>query len=200
MYKVFINEREFILADDQTPLHTGDGVLHVRYDDSFSLPALIGLAGEDHPSLRVIQVMHPDAEALFRIFSSYFTLEEAAGGVVKNDAGELLVIYRRGKWDLPKGKIDAGESPEAAALREVEEECGIGGMTITAPLAPTWHTFSRHGQPVLKKTHWFAMHCPGRPEPVPQHDEDIEKALWAGPAERKACAENTYRALLHFFS
>ncbi|TND09974.1 MAG: ADP-ribose pyrophosphatase [Bacteroidetes bacterium] len=199
MYKVFINDLVFILAGPDAPFFPGNGVLHIRFDESMPMESLIVLAEENHPTLTAIQVMYDDADMLFDIFSSYYKVHEAAGGLVRNSKGETLVIFRRGKWDLPKGKLDKGETPEQAALREVEEECGISGMEIVKPLPSTWHTFMQDHRRILKRTWWFEMKYTGDQDPVPQQEEDIEKAIWADAAQMKTCAENTYRSLVHFF-
>ena len=105
---------------------------------------------------------------------------EAAGGYVMRSGRaepELLVIFRRGRWDLPKGKLDAGESIEACALREVREEVGIDTLAIRARLGHTLHAYPEYDLYRVKTTHWFLMETPER-DFTPQADEDIEAVEW----------------------
>lgn len=126
-------------------------------------------------------------------------LIEAAGGYVTNSRGEALIIFRRGKWDLPKGKIDRGESTEEAAIREVEEECGISGLQIIRKICVTYHCYQLHQQFVLKKTHWFLMHSDFQGILVPQLDEGIKKAEWRSEKNLDDIFENTYPSVIEVF-
>lgn len=123
-------------------------------------------------------------------------LIEAAGGFVVNPSHEALVIYRRGKWDLPKGKIDKGESIEEAAIREVEEECGIKDLVISKKLLVTYHCYQLKQQFVLKKTHWFWMDSNFAGTLVPQQEEGIWKAEWRSNTEIEDLFTNTYPSIL----
>jgi 8-oxo-dGTP pyrophosphatase MutT (NUDIX family) len=137
-----------------------------------------------------------DAEAAWRRWTSMYTLSVAAGGVVRHMDGRILLIFRRGKWDLPKGKLDYEETPEHAAVREVQEECGIGGLHLGPLLKITFHTYTEKKRPILKKTFWYAMTCTDTRTPVPQEEEDIEKVVWMTPAEiRENVFPNTYRSV-----
>ncbi|WP_319482527.1 NUDIX domain-containing protein [uncultured Draconibacterium sp.] len=144
-------------------------------------------------------VEHPEAEKLFQNFRSAFLQIDAAGGVVKRD-GRLLFIYRNGKWDLPKGKIDKGESVKTAALREVEEECGITNHSIVKALPSTYHIYQSPykktlGQWVFKETYWFEMEYNGSETPIPQKEEGITEVRWFLPNELGEVLENTYENL-----
>ncbi|MBX7181692.1 MAG: NUDIX domain-containing protein [Bacteroidia bacterium] len=105
-------------------------------------------------------------------------LIEAAGGIVFNPHREFLLMFRRGFWDLPKGKIDKGEKPEQAALREVWEECGLTDLKINRAIAPSYHTYWMKGKRILKLSHWFEMKIPDFQIPTLQTEEDIEDAVW----------------------
>ncbi len=120
-----------------------------------------------------------DLEFAFKDFYTHFVPIEAAGGLVFNAQGEVLLIKRLGKWDLPKGKIDGEESDEEAAIREVEEECGIGGLSITGPLPSTYHCYKQHNHRFLKITYWFKMSTSDTKPLVPQKEEHITEARWA---------------------
>ncbi len=130
-----------------------------------------------------------------------FIIIEAAGGIVKNDSGKLLFILRLGKWDLPKGKIEKGEKIEHAAVREVEEECGIH-PTLQNRTGETWHTYTHKGKDILKLTHWFSMHCTDSEslKAVPQTEEDIEVVKWVSPEEVEGLVfTNTYESIKEIY-
>lgn len=120
---------------------------------------------------------------------------EAAGGYVVNPAGEILLIFRRGKWDLPKGKLDEGENPQEAAIREVEEECGVQKLTITKKLIDTYHCYQQNNLFILKKTHWFVMTTNFKGKLIPQSEEGINKAEWRNPELLANIQNNTYPSI-----
>jgi len=121
-----------------------------------------------------------DLTGLWDDFQACFKIQEAAGGYVLNQQGQLLVFYRRGSWDMPKGKIDPGETPEIAAVREVQEETGLVHVELQDFLQHTWHTFEHKGQRILKKTWWYRMQTTDE-KVVPQTEEDIEEIRWVEP-------------------
>ena len=123
----------------------------------------------------------------------------AAGGLVKNKKGKVLFIFREGKWDLPKGKLDKGESMEDAAIREVEEETGVKGLKIVRYLQTTYHIFKRSGRYKLKKVIWFEMVTDFDGDLIPQHNEGITKVKWKGPKKTKKALENSYRNIRILF-
>jgi 8-oxo-dGTP pyrophosphatase MutT (NUDIX family) len=138
-------------------------------------------------------------------FFSLFRCVEAAGGVVKNEKNQRLFIFRRGKWDLPKGKIfgkknkknNSGrvETPEETALREVMEETGIHRLAITGKLPDTYHIYYTKGQPVLKCTHWFSMISASAEKLIPETRENITAVKWIGENELGKVLGNTYSSL-----
>ncbi len=104
----------------------------------------------------------------------------AAGGLVQNGKGEILLIYRRGFWDLPKGKLDAGELIPECALREVREETGLQAIELGPFICKTIHQYfdSWMNKEVEKHTHWYAMLSLEKETLVPQTEEDIERIEW----------------------
>lgn len=118
----------------------------------------------------------------------------AAGGLVFNSDNKLLLIFRRGFWDLPKGKLDDGESIEACAVREVEEEVGLKNILLQNFIETTSHTYFDKwiGEEVVKKTYWYKMQVPNQ-DLVLQTEEDIEKAVWINENEWKQYKENCYQ-------
>jgi 8-oxo-dGTP pyrophosphatase MutT (NUDIX family) len=191
-YKVFFNDCLLsISAPDDAPM----GVCRemIRQADRRSIGEMI--AQFEDSGIHTYCVCHPDPTAIFKLFSSYYQIIEAAGGIVRHPAGKYLFIKRFGKWDLPKGKIEKGENPQAAALREVEEETGIAGLTIVRELPSTFHTYKLEGSRVLKRTWWFAMDYTGELMSRPQLEEGITEATWLVPSRFDMVLENTYRSI-----
>ena len=122
----------------------------------------------------------------------------AAGGLVTNPQGQILWIFRRGFWDLPKGKLDEGETIQTCAVREVEEETGIKNIRLHELLNFTNHTYldTHLNQEVVKRTYWFHMTIPTEQKGIPQATEDIEKIEWHSLATAKHCMEQTYPSII----
>ncbi len=133
-------------------------------------------------------------------FCSQFVPVTAGGGLVFNLKKELLFIFRRKKWDLPKGKLDEGETIEDCALREVMEETGLLKVTQGPYFDTTYHVFDDWGEVVLKKTVWYLMEAENNQELIPQTEEDIEEIVWLGNEDWHQVTANTFpsiRMLLH---
>nr|MBA3704996.1 NUDIX domain-containing protein [Bacteroidota bacterium] len=147
-----------------------------------------------------IYFFNKDLELLFNHFVSMFKIIEAAGGLVKNKNGQWLFIFRNGKWDLPKGKIEKKEAIKTAAIREVEEECGITGLTILKELPATYHTYSMEERAILKRTYWFEMNCDDSSKLKPQIEEGITDVKWLSKNELKQVYNNTYDSVKEVMS
>jgi 8-oxo-dGTP pyrophosphatase MutT (NUDIX family) len=116
----------------------------------------------------------------------------AGGGKVYNDNGDVLFIFRNDKWDLPKGKAESKETIDKTAIREVEEETGVKGLSITKPLEMTYHIFKRNGKYRIKITYWFEMQTSYNGPLVPQEDEGITKVAWLNPVQITEAMKNSY--------
>ncbi len=126
-------------------------------------------------------------------FKARFKIIEAAGGAVINPNGQILMIYRLGKWDLPKGKIEFGEPKEMAAVREVEEETGVQKPEIVGVLPTTYHVYELEGKRILKRTYWYTMAIAADFDfLVPQLEESILDAVWCDRREVEENLKNTY--------
>lgn len=136
---------------------------------------------ETHNSVAVVAA---DPVAAFAAFAAEFTRVEAAGGVVVDDAGAWLMMRRNGRWDLPKGHVEAGEDFEHCAAREIAEETGIRARVVR-PLCETLHAywFPPTSRWELKCTHWFELRSTGEGTPTPQCEEGIEQVVWCSPDE-----------------
>ncbi|WP_231388207.1 NUDIX hydrolase [Sphingobacterium hungaricum] len=140
--------------------------------------------------------IHPQAEKHFKDILINTRIIKAAGGLVKNGDGDYLFIYRLGKWDLPKGKAEENEKMRDAALREVEEECGIKVNYLGKKITTTYHTYMMRGKFVLKQTNWYDMGVNKCPKLIPQLEEDITQAEWIGKSEFPKVMENSYPLII----
>ena len=125
-------------------------------------------------------------------FYSNYSVIEAAGGVVYNDKNQVVMIFRNGKWDLPKGKIEAAENRKECAIREVKEECGINDLRIICQMLSTYHTYKLNGQPILKHVFWFKMQTEYNKELVPQYSEGITKVEWVNKEDIPSRLKKAY--------
>ena len=162
MYKVFIKDLPIILSTKKN-IGSQYTAIPLKLVNFKKLIKKI-IKGE----LLYINLYHKNEAKLERFLRKKLPVVEAAGGLVYNNKREILFIYRKSKWDLPKGKVEQDESIETAAIREVSEECGIENPIITGSLAPTYHTYSLENQRILKKTHWYKMFYQGTNKTTPQ--------------------------------
>ncbi len=136
-----------------------------------------------------------DLEKLKKAFFKNFTPIEAAGGIVQNDKKEILFIFRLGKWDLPKGKVEKHEDIADTAIREVEEETGVTNLKMKKKIGETYHTYDAFGKHFIKTTHWFYLTCSSKQTVKPQTEEDITAIEWVKPSEINKPLENTYPSI-----
>lgn len=123
-------------------------------------------------------------------------LINAAGGLVKNGKGEYLFIFRNGRWDLPKGKLEKKELIKECAVREIEEECGISNLQIVHRLPPTFHIYELNGTMAIKHSHWFLMNYKGTKTLKPQKEEGIKKAVWVKKAIISRLKKNMFPSII----
>ena len=131
----------------------------------------------------------------FKSFQEEHKVIEAAGGFVQSAQNRFLFIERLGYWDLPKGKVDEGESIAKAAMREVEEECGVSNLTLQEELPTTYHTYEHKGKRILKPTYWFSMSIQGEPKLTAQTEEGITQAVWLSQADAKELCSKMYASI-----
>jgi 8-oxo-dGTP pyrophosphatase MutT (NUDIX family) len=198
MYKVFFNDRTIYL-DDNLPDMNAVGKDYVcAFENITDLkPQVKQFLDPDKTGN--LYIFHDDQESLFRTFKQCFTNVAAAGGLLRNGRDEVLVIFRRGKWDLPKGKLEKGETPRQAAIREVEEECGLKGIEIGDLLETTFHIYEDKGVYILKRTDWFNMMYTGSAEPSPRTQEDITETRWIRSSATEQLFSNTYASIIEVF-
>lgn len=186
MYKVFVNELPLILTNKLSETANGEYFL---LNQSSILAAIKALKKK---KLTEAYIYHPNHEEILKKFTKEIPMIVAAGGVVTNEAGKVLFIYRNDKWDLPKGKLDKGESIEACAVREVMEETGVQELRIENFLRITYHVFNNNGTPTLKQVHWYAMKTEYIGKLKPEKKEGIVKVKWKGPKKIQKALQNSY--------
>lgn len=196
MYKVFVNNKPlFLIQVSGQPKITDSHSVKII---SFSSNKEIKLALDYCNSINDISTVYlvaEDIEKLWEQFLKKFIVLEAAGGIVKNNAGELLMIYRFGKWDLPKGKIEKNEEPSEAAIREVCEETGVCDVAIISEPKISYHTYIHHNNHFLKKTYWYEMSCNTFSGFKLQAEEGIGDAKWISNSNLEAALELTYPSI-----
>mgnify|MGYP006283756309 CR=1 FL=1 len=195
MYKIFFDERIIYLTTQFEKYYTNCYGLFIKYLNEIQLAYVMELF-RSVKEIKNVFIIHHDLEKIFSEFSSFFSIVEAAGGLVYNEEGKILVIHRRGKWDLPKGKMEVGENPEKCALREVEEECAVNPLRIRDLIHISYHSYYIDGVMMLKKTYWYKMTHEGNNQLSPQTEEDIAEAKWVDPSDLKEITDNTYGSIL----
>lgn len=138
-----------------------------------------------------------DLKETVKLVKDQFKIVQAGGGIVRQ-GNQTLLIYRLGKWDLPKGKLEKGESPVEGALREVEEECGVK-VTPQAEICQTWHTYTRNKKRYLKQTYWFAMDCLDDSQLQPQTEEGIKEVRWMTTQQVHQSLYDSYFSIRYVF-
>ncbi|MEC3876959.1 NUDIX hydrolase [Chryseobacterium salviniae] len=172
MYKVFVNEKKLLLSKQSENLEKTLG-----YENVTSLEIALDLL--ENTSVKELNVFGENIDEIWSEFQKLFRIIEAAGGIVSNPEGDILFIKRLGKWDLPKGKMEKGESREESAVREIEEETGLQHVELQSFINTTYHIYiERNGDKVLKCTHWFEMKFDGEDTSKPQIEEGITEVAW----------------------
>ena len=195
--KIYFNDKPVYLCDQineelQELLHHPDTI----FIDEISNPAIKSLLHEiTRKEFHAGVLCNREFAKLKKSFFKHFTLIEAAGGVVLNEKKEILFIKRMGKWDLPKGKVEEGERIPQAAVREVEEETGVSGLTNKGNIGETYHTYHAFGKHILKTTYWYHLTCHSGQTLVPQTEEDIEEIRWFSTRDIKIPVANTYPSI-----
>ncbi len=186
MYKVFINDKPIILTNK------------VEQETNFKnyLLRTVNIAKVikelQNTNLQSIRLIDNNKDKLLKLFLKLLPNVIAGGGKVYNAEGDILFIYRNNKWDLPKGKAESKETIDKTAIREVEEETGVQGLSIVKPLEMTYHIFKRNGRHRIKITYWFEMKTNYKGKLIPQEKEGITKVEWLNPKQINKAMENSY--------
>jgi 8-oxo-dGTP pyrophosphatase MutT (NUDIX family) len=196
--KIYFNDKPLFLCDeiDKTiePLIHHDDAVFIDELDAHTVKTMIHEMQQ--PGVHAGIFYHSRLEDLKKAVQKKFTLVAAAGGLVKNDNDKALMIFRRGKWDLPKGKLDKNESIERCAVREVEEETGLRNVELKSPLLVTYHTYHEGTKYILKESHWFTMNVSGEQKLTPQKEEDIFDIKWIDQKDITSYVTKTFPLIL----
>jgi 8-oxo-dGTP pyrophosphatase MutT (NUDIX family) len=214
--KIFINDKPLdILTLEETPSKDSfelvfdkpndlpvtsdfhDDVLIINPSKDVVIKVLYMMRTRKLKNLDSITLASSHAEELKEFIKSRFTIVKAAGGIVSK-ADKVLLIFRLGKWDLPKGKFDKGETPTECAVREVEEECNVK-VNLGIEICKTWHTYIHNRKSILKKTYWYAMENLDDSGLKPQKEEGILDIKWMTHAEAKTALVNSYPSMRYLY-
>ena len=186
MFTIFINNNPIYLTDSLAYSKENN---FFKFDEVDLQTFINKLETEE---INDLYLYDDNIQRLYEKFTNSFRIIVAAGGVVGNSKGEILFIFRNGIWDLPKGKIEKNESIKEAALREVEEECGIKQLKLEKLIDKTYHIYEINNQYILKITHWFLMHSDYKGEFFPQLEEGITKVQWVSGQNLTKVLVNTF--------
>ena len=194
MIKIFSTTKTIYLIDSQSSFKPSKDAVLYTVQSKKEITNYLSIVKNDTKTT-TIYFLNPDLNWLFESFSDNYKYIEAAGGLVKNDIKEWLFIFRNGVWDLPKGKIEKGEAINIAAIREVEEECGISSLEIIKEIPSTYHIYFQKNKEYLKRTYWFEMICRDFTTPKPQIEEGITEVKWVSDKNLKQIYNNTFESI-----
>ena len=186
MYKVFVNDIPIILSTERD---LGEKYLSFPLKE-VKLKRIIKKINKG--KLLYVNLYHDKKEKLLKHLFKKLPVVTAGGGMVLNSSNEVLFIFRNGRWDLPKGKVEKNESIEAGALREVEEETGVKNLKISKFLQTTYHIFQRKGRYRLKVTYWYEMTTDYTGELIPEEKEGIKKVKWKNMEKAQKALKKSY--------
>lgn len=191
VYRIYINDNTLYITATLPDLSDDIEQLGVA---GFNFPEFYASLGKTKGKSYLL--LDADPKSVFKDIKKSCLIIKAAGGLVASAKGNHLFIYRNKKWDLPKGKVEKGEKMKEAALREVEEECGVKIYTNDEKLCKTYHVYTLGTKVVLKKTNWYSMTVKGEPKLIPQKEEGITKAGWLSKNELAPILANTYPSIM----
>lgn len=193
-YIVFLHDRPIIFCENINTAIVNTNIIPLLFDKETFATEFERFYSD--VSVAEIQFKCTDAEDAFRTFVQMFKFIKAAGGIVYNSEGQILLIRRYNKWDLPKGKLEYGELPEQGALREVMEETSVTGLTVIRQMISTFHIFTtKKGRIALKETRWFEMKSDSESPLIPQQEEDITEVIWVEKSKLPVMMSDSYASL-----
>ena len=196
--KIYFGDKPVFLCDEITDeinafKHHPDAV----FIDELSPASIKSLLHEiDKKQFHAGILFDENFNKLKATFFKHFTFVKAGGGLIKNKNGEILLISRRGKWDLPKGKLEDNETIEQCAQREVQEETGLKQIKLGKQIETTYHTYQQFGKHILKESHWFVMEATDDENVTPQTEEDITEIKWVKKQDITKYTSNTFPSII----
>jgi len=195
--KIYYNNKPLILANNKENYIAGHAIAegYLSFTGAFTRNYRLAMQHLDKPGTlgAIIEDVSPDS--LQKQLHDLYHPIDAGGGIVVNEKQEVLMIYRRGKWDLPKGKRDDGEDITACALREVSEETGLQKLQLGDKICDTFHIYAQNKQNLLKRTSWYKMKASSSEQLVPQKEENILEARWIHPDDLGSVVYKSYEAI-----
>jgi NUDIX domain-containing protein len=185
MYTIFKNDCSILLTDNPKNKDENNFYSWFKIDKKRLFSKI------ENDRICSLVLYHSDLKFMWNDFLSLFKVVEAAGGVVMNSSKDILFIFRNGKWDLPKGKVEKGETIQETAIREVQEECGISNISLGDFLTATYHIYTEKDQEILKISHWYKMTSNSNLF-IPQIKEGITRVMWKNKKEIDIALQNTY--------
>jgi 8-oxo-dGTP pyrophosphatase MutT (NUDIX family) len=192
IYKIFIKEKILVLTKEEN-LHEWKGKSAYLI---YKLEEFIAFINDQVIEKKRIIWITENPDETFNLLKSTLHYVVAAGGIVWNKENSLLMIFRRGKWDIPKGKAEPTDDTfSTTALREVQEECGVGMLRILHHFQNTYHIYFEIDKWVVKETYWYEMFCSDNGEVHPQTSEGITEAKWISLSDIPEKLNNTYGSI-----
>ena len=196
-YKIYFENKPVFLLDslDQEMIRnfSQDRILFVNEISDLVVKNTLSSVRSDNTDAVIF--FHKNIDELKKAFWKQFTIIQAGGGLVQNEQQQILFIFRRGKWDLPKGKLDPDESLQECAIREVQEETGLQSIMLENHLLTTYHTYRKDNMDILKETHWYVMKASSDSILTAQAEEDIQQVEWVEVDDTPKMLQNTYQAI-----
>jgi len=194
-FKVFIKDKLILFTENTNIPMMDKNVLFYRYQGMDMLMLEFEHFIRTKKIKTLVVYRKKNADKLFKSFIGRFKLTRAAGGAVISKKDEVLMIFRHGRWDLPKGKKNSGERNRETAIREVMEETGIQQAEIKKKLSVTYHFYRRNKKLIVKKTHWFLMKAKRKQAMIPAEHEGIVKVKWVPFENARRKSNKTFRSI-----
>ena len=199
--KIYVDESPIYITDqlsvELNEKSTEKDVLFINQEPSFVVETILKALKKNK---KEVIILVEDIEKAKVDFFKNFTCIEAAGGIVQNENKELLFIFRRGKWDLPKGKLEENETVEICAAREIEEETGVKNLILKHKIGETYHIYEENKTMILKTSHWFYFISNGQQHTTAQTEEDISEVKWVQTRNIREPMANTYQNIKDILS
>jgi len=187
MYKVFFNQKPLILTSKIIKSSDSKPLIHIKFSSKNQI-----LKAIKSKKTKSVYIYHKNIKKLWEIFAKKFPIKDAAGGLVHRSDDKLLFIYRKNRWDLPKGGIEKNELIIEAAQREVKEETGLADLIVIKKIGETFHLFNNGKNYRLKRTYWFEMKSDYKGDLFPQEEEGITSVEWISKKRIPEILENAY--------
>ncbi len=191
---IYYNDKQLILSTDKEEYINDhpDAGQYVFFSGATPNSFNQAIQQLERPGVNGVIIEDATADSLLAQLDAMYHTIDAGGGLVYNERGEILMIFRRGKWDLPKGKLDDGENIASCALREVMEETGLVQVSLGEKIGETYHIYTQKGEHILKRSTWYKMQGTSADKLKPQKEEDILDARWVGKNDLPPIAARSY--------